>query len=366
MLLGMKRLECLDGLRGVLAVYVLLGHMAPFATLPAWIEDSVSHGNAAVEVFFILSGLVITQSLYRAGGRAGPFLTARAARIFPLFLPVFAFAVMIQATPCGFDRMPWVGPDGVARTICNGSAWPDNWPTQILAHLTMIHGLSPSGVSPDLWVGFLGSAWSLSTEWQFYLLLLVGFAGPERLRNHLMLLAVAGVAWQWCAPDDWQFSRAFLANKAHFFALGVTSLALVQRRRGALAAYCTALAVTLAICATRESVGKMLAPLVWTLCLAAQLHPDRVGLRQISRFLRSATMQYLGAISYGIYLVNEPIHKLVANGLSHLADGDAMVFTVLWIPTAVLLPILVATWLHSQIEQPAIGWGHRVTHAWFA
>ena len=66
----MKRLECLDGLRGLLAVYVLLGHMAPFAVLPGWIQLAVSHGGAAVDVFFVLSGLVITQSLLRAGRHA--------------------------------------------------------------------------------------------------------------------------------------------------------------------------------------------------------------------------------------------------------------------------------------------------------
>jgi peptidoglycan/LPS O-acetylase OafA/YrhL len=363
----MKRLECMDGLRGALAVYVLLGHMAPFATLPAWIQALVSHGNAAVEVFFILSGLVITQSLYRAGGRAAPFLTARAVRIFPVFLPVFALAVLIQAPSCGFDRMPWVGPDNAARAIC-ATGWPDNWPIQIVAHLTMTHGLFPNGVLPNLWLGFLGAAWSLSTEWQFYVFLLIGFAGPERLRNQLMLLAVAGVAWDWWTPDSWQFSRAFLANKAHFFALGVTSLALVQQRRsrGALTAYCATLAVTLAICATRGSLGKMLPPLVWTLCLAVQLRPDHPGLRQLSRLLCGRTMQYLGAISYCVYLVNEPIHKLIANGLSRLVDGNAGLFTALWIPTAVVLPILAAAWLHSRIEQPAIRWGRSVTRAWFA
>ena len=181
-----------------------------------------------------------------------------------------------------------------------------------------------------------------------------------------MLLAFAGVAWYWWTPDGWLFSRAFLANKAHFFALGVTSLALVQRRRGALTAYCATLAVTLAICATRGSFAKTLPPLVWTLCLAAQLQPDHAGLRQLSRLLCGRTMQYLGAISYCVYLVNEPVHKLIANGLSRLADGDPGFFTALWIPTAIVLPILAAAWLHSRIEQPAIRWGRGVTRAWFA
>ncbi len=46
MLAGMKRLDSLDGVRGFLALYVLLGHMAPFAVLPRWIQRSVSHGGA--------------------------------------------------------------------------------------------------------------------------------------------------------------------------------------------------------------------------------------------------------------------------------------------------------------------------------
>ncbi len=89
-------------------------------------------------------------------------------------------------------------------------------------------------------------------------------------------------------------------------------------------------------------------------------------MRQLSRLLRSGSMQYLGAISYGIYLVNEPIHKLIANGLSHLADGNGTLFTVLWIPSAIAAADTRRAWLHGLIEQPAIGWGHGVTRAWFA
>src|SRR5438045_3788912 len=114
----MKRLQCLDGLRGCLAVYVLIGHMAPFAVLADWVQRLVSHGEAAVDLFFVLSGLVIVQSLERYGGRTEPFLIARAVRIFPVFLPVFAFSVVVQPLPCSFDHMPWIAPDSLARNIC--------------------------------------------------------------------------------------------------------------------------------------------------------------------------------------------------------------------------------------------------------
>jgi len=104
----MKRLECLDGLRGVLAMYVTLGHMAPFALLPFWLQAGISHGGAAVDVFFILSGLVISQSLERFQGNGRRFLCARVIRLYPVYLPVLVLAVAVQALPCGFAQMPWI------------------------------------------------------------------------------------------------------------------------------------------------------------------------------------------------------------------------------------------------------------------
>ena len=359
----MKRLECLDGLRGMLAVYVLLGHMAPFAVLPGFVQSLVSHGGAAVDLFFVLSGLVIVKALDRAGGRADAFLIARAARIFPVFLPVFAVSVALQVWSCGFGMMPWVGPDNAARSICV-TAWPRTWLPEILAHLTMTHGLFPKAVMPDVWVSFLGATWSLSTEWQFYLLALaLHGAGRWRLVWVLLAMAAAGAAWRLSAPELWQFSRAFLPNKAHFFALGVASLPLVRSEAGALRRYGIVAAVALAACATQGSLGRLLPPLAWTLCLAVQMRPDAAGLRWPGLLLRSRVAAYLGAISYCVYLVNEPIHKLLSGALSGLADGNAALFTLMWVPASILLPIGVSAWLHERLEVPALRWGRALAQA---
>jgi peptidoglycan/LPS O-acetylase OafA/YrhL len=361
----MKRLDSLDGLRGVLAVYVLLGHMAPFAVLPDWVQNAVSHGGAAVDLFFTLSGLVITQSLLHAGGQAGPFLIARAARIFPVFLVAFAIAIAVQPQSCGFEHMPWIGPASAAHSICV-TAWPHTWLPEIGAHLTMTHGLFPSVVLPDVWVSFLGSAWSLSTEWQFYLLALLTAGRNPRLCWILFALAVAGLAWRLEAPEAWQFSRAFLPNKAHFFALGVASVAVLQRERGATGRYGLMLLATLAVCATQGTAGKMLPPLFWTFCLAVQMAPAVPGLRLTGALLRCRTARYFGAISYCLYLVNEPIHKVAGAALGRFAAGDSLLFTALWIPVAIGGPVLVSAWLHVYLEAPALRWGRGVARRWTA
>ncbi|MBS0639608.1 MAG: acyltransferase [Proteobacteria bacterium] len=355
----MKRLDCLDGLRGVLALYVTLGHMAPFAPLPGWVQSTLSHGGAAVDVFFMLSGLVISQSLQRLHGDKRRFLLARVMRLYPVYLPVLAVAIAIEPVSCGFDLMPWIGPGDPARDICT-SRWPQDWAVEIAAHLTMTHGLVPDGALPDVWLSFLGAAWSLSTEWQFYVLAaLIWRPGERRLLIGLLLFAAAGQAWLVLAPADWQFSRAFLPNRAHFFALGVASQALIRGEPMATWRYAAVLAATLAICGLHLNlqIGKLLPPIVWTTCLAAQLQPRFGGLILLHRLLRCRTALWFGAVSYPLYLVNEPIQKLLLALLAGVAAGNARLFTAFWLPASIAVPVLIAAALHRTIERPAMQWG---------
>lgn len=351
----MKRLECLDGLRGVLAVYVLLGHMAPFAALPDWIVRPVSHGSAAVDVFFALSGLVIMRSLESCGYGTQPFLIARIARIFPLYLVLFALALCVQPLPIDYPSLPWIAASSPAHEIWS-SGWPAFWPAQVIAHLGMLHGLFPNAILPGVWISLLGSAWSLSTEWQFYVvaMLLASRLGPRRLALLLLTLAVLALLWQRAAPEPWRFSRAFLPNRAQFFALGIASAEILRGRNGAVGHYLAVLAATLALCAADGRAEKLLPPLVWTVCLAAQASPRHWALRAASRALRQPLLLRLGAWSYGIYLANEPLQKVLGVILAQLAGGDARVFTAIWLPASVALPVLAAAWLHRVVELPAL------------
>ena len=347
----MERLKCLDGLRGVLAVYVMLSHMAPFALFPGWLASALSHGGAAVDIFFILSGLAIVRSLESLDYRARPFLWARVARIFPVYLAMLALAVAVQPLPAGFGRMPWIAEDSPAFAIWS-QGWPRDWQAEVAAHLTMTHGLIPDGVLPDAWVSFLGAAWSLSTEWQFYVCaLLLG----RRAWWALLVLAVAGAVWAAVTPEGWHFSRAFLGNKAGYFALGMVSAALAGGR--ANSPRMTGLGVLLAVLTLGWLQGgwaKFAAPLAWAACLGAELHPG-----WWSTALRCRTAQWLGGLSYSLYLANEPIQKLLGVGLSTWTHGDGWWFTVFWVPGSLGLPLLAAMALRRWIERPALAWARR-------
>lgn len=364
MLCGMKRLVCLDGLRGVLAVYVMLSHTMPFVPMPGWLHWLFQHGGAAVDVFFILSGLVIVQSLASFEYQALPFLIGRLARIYPVFLAVFAFAVAIQPLATSFEDMAWIGQDSAARYLWSGG-WPSDWALGIATHLTMTHGLFPDGFSNAVWVRFLGTAWSLSTEWQFYVLaLLLGYRlGLQRMSGLFLVMAAGYLIWDAAAPEAWHFSRAFLPNKAQYFALGIISARLVREGRQAANCYLAVLAATLALCACRGDFDKLLPPMLWTACLGAQAvasGPRQWGLlvetplRWLAMLLQSRPLVWLGAVSYCLYLVHEPLERLLGLGLASLMQGNATLFTAIWIPGSIILPVLAAWLLHQWLEVPAL------------
>jgi peptidoglycan/LPS O-acetylase OafA/YrhL len=90
-----RRVEYLEGLRGVAAIQVVLLHF-----VSAFLPDQVDHafpplrvlfdGHTAVYVFFLISGAVLTQSF----ARGGPLLGQAAKRLVRLGVPVIAAAVL--------------------------------------------------------------------------------------------------------------------------------------------------------------------------------------------------------------------------------------------------------------------------------
>ena len=88
---------------------------------------------------------------------------------------------------------------------------------------------------------------------------------------------------------------------------------------------------------------------------------SKIGLRlplyQLAAVLRSRPLVWLGAVSYGIYLVNEPTQKVLGLALALIAQGNAMLFTALWLPGAIVFPIVAAWALHVWIEAPTLRWG---------
>ncbi len=330
----MGRLKRLDGIRGLLAVYVMLGHALPLTTAPAAIQSLFRHGEAGVDLFFALSGLVIAFSLQRFGGNFRPFIAARARRLLPVYLCALAASIAICCLGDPLRGLPWAGIQ--ARDIMPAALPTPLWP-HILAHIILLHGVIPQSILPYAYVTLLGPAWSLSTEWQFYIV--IGLAAPRDPGRFALIFLAIGAAWH-LLPYSGEFSRAFLPDAAPYFALGLASAAWLRGARK------TPLFCLIGACAIGllDSPGKAVPPLIWAAIMLAQAKPW-------GAVLEHRGLQYLGAISYPLYLVNEPVQRGLALLLEPPAHGDAALFSALWLPASVGFSVLAAVLLHHGVER---------------
>jgi peptidoglycan/LPS O-acetylase OafA/YrhL len=95
-----NRIAELDGLRAVMVTFVVLFHMSDFAGSPPRGPDGIRNvvacfGPIGVNVFFIISGFIITTLLLREKAVSGHVsLTAFYVRRFFRIVPPFAFYLM--------------------------------------------------------------------------------------------------------------------------------------------------------------------------------------------------------------------------------------------------------------------------------
>lgn len=185
-----KRVSVLDGVRGLAICLVFLYHFTPDYTadthLQAWANKLAHCGWTGVDLFFVLSGLLITDILLRSRGTnyaARAFYLRRALRIMPLYLLslVFVFAVLPWLVPPGtdprFDALR--GPQALYWLHC----------ANIVA---FVHGF-PAMMSDTV---HLSHFWSLAVEEHFYLFwpLLVWNLSERRLLAVAAALMVAACA----------------------------------------------------------------------------------------------------------------------------------------------------------------------------
>jgi peptidoglycan/LPS O-acetylase OafA/YrhL len=311
----------------------MLGHALPFTDVPGWVGVYFQHGEAAVNLFFALSGLVIMNSLERFGGAFWPFMRARARRLLPVYFLVFGGSVVLLLAGDPLVAMPWVGT--VGREIMEPVPPPDFW-WHVAAHIFLVQGLIPQTVLPYAALTLLGVAWSLSAEWQFYVL--AGLVSPRRRAGLALGLLALGLVYRLLHVAV--FSKAFLLYPAPYFALGLGS-AILLRGEGRWVFYlCLVGAVASGLLV---GVEKALVPLAWGVVMLAQFHAFGAA-------LENRVLQFLGGISYPLYLINEPAQRGLAMVLLPFTHGSAVIFSVVWLPMSIALSLAAAAVLHYGVE----------------
>lgn len=140
----------LDGLRGIAIVAVLLFHLGN--KLPALhLEFATQYGWAGVDLFFVISGFLITGILLDSVGSEHyfrNFYIRRILRIWPLYFALLIFV---------FVLLPWVVPALRERIFAQCHPWQ--------SYLLFIQNFFVR----EFGIGPVGVTWSLAIEEQFYL-----------------------------------------------------------------------------------------------------------------------------------------------------------------------------------------------------
>jgi peptidoglycan/LPS O-acetylase OafA/YrhL len=151
-----KHIAALDGLRAAAILLVLIRHLVPhrpgLSAAAKTFNGLVGLGWSGVDLFFVLSGFLITGILLdarRADGYFRNFYARRVLRIFPLYyLMVFLCTVVFTHVPAMRDAVP--GPNPL-------------WWWLYLSNVVL-------SFAPEASSGWLGNFWSLAVEEHFYLL----------------------------------------------------------------------------------------------------------------------------------------------------------------------------------------------------
>ena len=309
-------LPALDGVRGIAILLVLLHHLTFYGGMqPAVAVDHVFStitlaGWSGVDLFFVLSGFLITGILLDAKGGDSffrNFYLRRALRIFPLY---YASLVMF------FVVIPHlVAPGDTYRAVIRDQVW--YW-TYLVNLQTASEG----------WPAYyaLGHFWSLAVEEQFYLVwpLIVFLVGRHQLMTICVTMVIGSLAVRLGLRMADNATAAYVLTLARMDTLAVGAmLALVARNSGGLARLArwatpvavvsgTAIAAYFLAQDSLDSEAMLMQtvgyPLLATLfgailVIAATAAP---GGRTFKVFAHPALV-FLGHYSYAIYVFHHPI-----------------------------------------------------------
>ncbi|HEY2614281.1 MAG TPA: acyltransferase [Chthoniobacterales bacterium] len=315
------RIPELDGLRGILAWTVVWTHILICSgwSGPNWRGHNVLNetAEAAVDVFMLLSGFAITRLLLVEHKSFSQYLWGRFCRIVPAYWVALAAGIALNGwLAANFRHLPPTPETQGFAAICDLAAsrpWTDG-----ILHFLLLQGLAPSAQLPGEPYTFLGVAWSLSLEWQFYCVAPLALILATRVRWGFAILALlAGATALFCQHLMLAFSNAFLPPKSAFFLVGAVSyVAVIQNKKNDRAIFwllgsCGALAI-LWLIGSHKLIEAVPPPLIWALVLIAVRFRCFDNLRSL---LDSQPLQYLGRVSYSTYLFHVPVITVVQTAI---------------------------------------------------
>jgi peptidoglycan/LPS O-acetylase OafA/YrhL len=312
------------------------------AALPAAASSLIRGGYLAVQTFFVLSGFVLARSYAKATWTRDDlykYVAARFARIYPVY--ILSLAVV---APFILDAMLKAGRSPSRK-----------------AGLLLNYGFLLQGWTGNLGVGWNTPAWTLSCEFFFYLffpLLLIALRKANRLTIAAVLaaalvipvlLAHSNVPWEWKpihhlsdfaagvgAARLLDFLQPAMSRQGHWLyipALGLGALLIIY---------------PWIMEGTYGDLNTGLRPLNVAALLGLAL-----GGGSMARLLSAARAEYLGKISYSMYILHVPVLWWYGHWAVH---GPLHIAPTVAAAVYLLLVTALAALAFEAVEVPANRW----------
>ncbi|MEX2393059.1 MAG: acyltransferase [Actinomycetota bacterium] len=322
----------LDGLRAFAVAGVLVYHSEIGQSVV-----SLPGGRIGVDVFFVLSGYLITTLLLGELDRAGridvlDFYARRALRLMPPFVLLLLIGWWVAAQLPGPDATPYVA------SAAGASAYVSNW--------------------VEVWrnIGVLGHTWSLGIEQQYYFVWPLVLGALVRTRRTLRrignLLVVVAVVIMIARPIAYEIAPRFAAFStitradglllgsalAMFLADPIPAVTRFLRRR-IVHLVATTVVVVLVVTIGKDELNRLylyglVAVNVFAALIVGGLTVSRTG--PVHSVLSWPPIVVIGRMSYAIYLFHVPVFYYVFKvklwtGATAVAFALALTLALSWL-----------------------------------
>ena len=293
----------MEGLRGIAVLLVFLQHYCTQFVYYTDINGNLrlfaaacsKYGNSGVDLFFVLSGMLIYGIVLRRRVQFLTFMRRRAIRLYPTFIVVLAISIAADL----LRSPPYIPAGAISATL------------YLLANLAFLPGLFP--ITPIFSVN-----WSLSYEWWFYTTVTVAFSVcrgavlPPVWRVGIILtlaavlLALSAAGYAGTPVRAVSLLGGMLLTEAH--------LANLRPVRPSLALLAVGLAMVASIVVP---LTPWASALLLTLGYTARTSAALCGDGRLSACLTWRYLRWFGNMSYSFYLMHGFVVIAILRALFH-------------------------------------------------
>ena len=321
-----NKIAIIETIRGLAALSVCLFHFGKanieFLGNTMWYPKITTHGWLGVEAFFVLSGFIIPYSLVKSSytiKKFFKFFAKRCLRIEPPYLISILLVILL-----GYISTLFPGFKGAAFSF---NFW------QFISHLAYL----PEHFGFD-WL--LPVYWTLEAEFHYYIL--IGLFLPLLWKNKFSLFSGFAVA---LAASF--FIPLYVFSYMPLFVMGIAVCAF---RTGKIGQFESWVVIIAAVSVSLIRGQDYFMPLTGAITALLICYAE---------FKTKAT-EFLGKISYSLYLLHIPVGSRIINLGGRYANTEWKIWAVLLI--ALLVTMIVSWIFYKLVEYPSQMLSKRITY----